>query len=99
MKQVLNKFRTKWCLLSYFSLPAKLLLIQSGIFGPIRAHRGGSTILSLLVEDFQVSHEATTAILKLWNTELFLHQNLQQPDCITWISQYAQCIAIVCIIF
>ena len=37
MKQVLNKFRIKWCMSSYFSLPAKLLLIQSGIFTPIRA--------------------------------------------------------------
>ena len=34
MKQVLNKFRIKWCRLSYFSLPAKLLLIQSGILAP-----------------------------------------------------------------
>ena len=40
MKQVLNKFRTKWCLSSYFSLPVKLLLIQSGIFAPIRAPPG-----------------------------------------------------------
>ena len=40
MKQVLNKFRIKWCLSSYFSLPAKLLLIQSGIFAPIRAPPG-----------------------------------------------------------
>ena len=40
MKQVVNKFRIKWCLASYFSLPAKLLLIQSGIQGPIRAPTG-----------------------------------------------------------
>ena len=39
-KQVLNKFRIKWCLSSYFSLPTKLLLIQSGIFAPIRAPPG-----------------------------------------------------------
>ena len=40
MKQVLNKFRIKWRLSSYFSLPGKLLLIQSGIFAPIRAPPG-----------------------------------------------------------
>ena len=40
MKQVLNKFRIKWCLSSYFSLPTKLLLIRSGIFGPIQAPPG-----------------------------------------------------------
>ena len=40
MKQVLNKFRIKWCLSSYFSLPAKLLLIRSVIYGPIRAPPG-----------------------------------------------------------
>ena len=40
MKQELNEFRIKWYLSSYFSLPAKLLLIQSGIFGPIRAPPG-----------------------------------------------------------
>ena len=45
MKQVLNKFRIKRCLSSYISLPAKLLLIQSEIFGPIRAPQGGSTTL------------------------------------------------------
>ena len=39
-KQVLSKFRIKWCLSSYFSLPAKLLFIQSGIFAPIRAPPG-----------------------------------------------------------
>ena len=37
---MLNKFTIKWCLSSYFSLPAKLLLIQSRIFAPIRAAPG-----------------------------------------------------------
>ena len=37
MKQMLNKFKIKWCLSSYFSDPAELLLTQSGIFAPIRA--------------------------------------------------------------
>ena len=40
MKQVLNKFRTKWCLSSYFSLPAKLLLIRSGIFASNQSSTG-----------------------------------------------------------
>ena len=39
-KQGLNIFRIKWCLSSYFSLPAKLLLFQSRIFTPIRAPPG-----------------------------------------------------------
>ena len=37
---MVNKFRIKWFLSSYFSLPAKLLFIQSGIFGPTRAPPG-----------------------------------------------------------
>ena len=41
---MLNKFRIKWCLSSYVSLLAKLLLVQSGIF---ELHRRGSTILWL----------------------------------------------------
>ena len=40
MKQELNKFRIKWCLSSYFPLPANLFLIQSGIIDPIRAPPG-----------------------------------------------------------
>ena len=34
MLQKLDKFGVKWCLSSYFSLPAKFQLIQSGIFAP-----------------------------------------------------------------
>ena len=45
MLQELDKTGVKWCLSSNFSFPAKFQLIQSGIFGPIRAHRGGSTTL------------------------------------------------------
>ena len=40
MKEVLNKFRIKWSLSSYFALPAKILLIQSRIFAPVRALPG-----------------------------------------------------------
>ena len=43
MLQKLDKSGIKVCLSSYFSLPAKFQHIQSGIFAPIRAHRGGST--------------------------------------------------------
>ena len=39
------------CLASYFSLPAKFQLIQSGIF---RAHRGGLTTLKMLFFTFLV---------------------------------------------
>ena len=55
MKQVLNKFRIKWCLSSYFSLPVKLLLIQSEIFGPIRAPPGRFDNI-----DHRTSHHTTS---------------------------------------
>ena len=45
MLQKLDKPGIKWSLLPYFCLPAKFQLIQSGIFTPVRAHRGGSTTL------------------------------------------------------
>ena len=45
--QKLDKSGVKWCLSSYFSVPAKFQLIQSGVFAPIRAHRGGSTALNI----------------------------------------------------
>ena len=72
MKQVLNKFRIKWCLSSYFSLPAKLLLIQSGIFGPIRAPTGrfdniDSTaiwFIHLVMEKHMIKLDFVTTLLR-----------------------------------
>ena len=52
MLQKLDKSGVKWCLSSYFSLPAKFQLVQSGIFGPMRVHRGGSTTL---IQSSQIS--------------------------------------------
>ena len=46
MLQKSDKSGIKQCLSFYFSLPAKFQLIQSGIFAPIRAQRGGSTTLT-----------------------------------------------------
>ena len=45
MLQKFEKSGIKWCLSSHFSLPAKFQLIQSGIFAPIIAHRGGAIAL------------------------------------------------------
>ena len=51
MLQKLDKSGIKWCISSYFSLPAIFQLVQSGIFAPISAHRGGSTTLVLIWHD------------------------------------------------
>ena len=54
MLHKLDKSGIKWCLSSYFSLSAKLQLIQSEIFAPIRAHWGCSTTMICLDEDIIV---------------------------------------------
>ena len=60
-----NKFRIKWCLSSYISLPAKLLLIQSRTFAPIRAPPGRFDNIEKVIENDAcgVKHSVTWAFL------------------------------------
>ena len=80
MKQVLNKFRIKLCPSSYFSLPAKLLLIQSGTFGPIRAPPGrfdNIVIVSKLVYSFvlQISCTWSAKMISLIQSLTYFSKN------------------------
>ena len=73
MKQELHKFRIKWCLSSYFSLPAKLLLIQSGIFGPIRAPPGRFDNIDPKGDTLQRTHAHPTSVNPGTTTEHYIN--------------------------
>ena len=87
MLQKLDKFGIKWCLLSYFSLPTKFQLIQSGVLAPIRAHRGG---LTKLVLPFSAVLAICHKVLGQFSDRQVL-ANSANPDCSSLISVYTVC--------